>query len=243
MKSKPYAPPPPPLKSADEDRNLCAPQKTPRAAIVLSGCGVFDGSEIHEAVIALLNLQKRGVETEFFAPDTEQADVVNHLDSIAMQPRRNALVESARIARGHIRPLAKYDAGEFDLLLFVGGFGAAKTLCTFAADGADCKVNKHVESAIVATLAKKKALAFMCIAPVLAAKVIGNGIRLTIGNDPSTAKALEAMGAKHVDCPANSFVEDSSKRVYSTPAYMLAKSTPDIDAGVGAMLDAILKNV
>ena len=120
---------------------------------MLSGCGVFDGSEIHEAVIALLNLQKRGVSTEFFAPDTDQFDVVNHLDSIAMQPRRNALVESARIARGKIQPLAKFDAGNFDILLFVGGFGAAKTLCTFASDGADCKVNKHVESAIVAALA------------------------------------------------------------------------------------------
>lgn len=226
-----------------EDCNLCPPPKTPRAAIVLSGCGVFDGSEIHEAVIALLNLQKRGVSTEFFAPDTDQFDVVNHLDSIAMQPRRNALVESARIARGQIQPLAKFDAGNFDILLFVGGFGAAKTLCTFAVDGAECKVNKHVESAIVAALAKKISLAFMCIAPVIAAKVIGGGVKLTIGSDPSTAAAIEAMGAKHIECPADSFVEDCARKVFSTPAYMLAKSTPEIDTGVGAMIDAILKHV
>lgn len=184
---------------------------------MLSGCGVFDGSEIHEAVIALLNLQKRGVSTEFFAPDTDQFDVVNHLDSIAMQPRRNALVESARIARGKIQPLAKFDAGNFDILLFVGGFGAAKTLCTFASDGADCKVNKHVESAIVAALAKKISIAFMCIAPVIAAKVIGGGVKLTIGNDPSTAAAIEAMGAKHIECQANSFVEDKAKKSIQPP--------------------------
>ena len=242
MKANPSAPRQT-LRNAAEDCNLCPPPKTPRAAVVLSGCGVFDGSEIHEAVIALLNLQKRGVSTEFFAPDTDQFDVVNHLDSIAMQPRRNALVESARIARGKIQPLAKFDAGNFDILLFVGGFGAAKTLCTFASDGADCKVNKHVESAIVAALAKKISIAFMCIAPVIAAKVIGGGVKLTIGNDPSTAAAIEAMGAKHIECQANSFVEDKAKKVYSTPAYMLAKSTPEIDAGVGAMIDAILKNV
>ena len=242
MKANPSAPRQT-LRKPAEDCNLCPPPKTPRAAVVLSGCGVFDGSEIHEAVIALLNLQKRGVSTEFFAPDTDQFDVVNHLDSIAMQPRRNALVESARIARGKIQPLAKFDAGNFDILLFVGGFGAAKTLCTFASDGADCKVNKHVESAIVAALAKKISIAFMCIARVIAAKVIGGGVKLTIGNDPSTAAAIEAMGAKHIECQANSFVEDKAKKVYSTPAYMLAKSTPEIDAGVGAMIDAILKNV
>ena len=242
MKANPSAPRQT-LRKPAEDCNLCPPPKTPRAAVVLSGCGVFDGSEIHEAVIALLNLQKRGVSTEFFAPDTDQFDVVNHLDPIAMQPRRNALVESARIARGKIQPLAKFDAGNFDILLFVGGFGAAKTLCTFASDGADCKVNKHVESAIVAALAKKISIAFMCIAPVIAAKVIGGGVKLTIGNDPSTAAAIEAMGAKHIECQANSFVEDKAKKVYSTPAYMLAKSTPEIDAGVGAMIDAILKNV
>ena len=212
-----------------------------KAAVVLAGCGVFDGSEIHEAVITLLNLQRRGVEVSFFAPDVAQADVVDHSKGEAEQSSRNVLAESARIARGNIAPLSEFDAKEFDLLVFPGGFGAAKNICSFAFDGANCKVNSDAQNAIEAMLAERKPIGFVCIAPVIAAKVIADGVKITIGNDVSTAEAIRAMGAEHIDCSSTDFVKDEAKNVFSTPAYMLAQSTAELDAGIGKMIEAMLK--
>ncbi len=210
-----------------------------KAAVVLSGCGVFDGSEIHEAVVALLNLQRRGAEVAFFAPDIA-FDAVNHADGTPDETR-SVLAESARIARGKIAALSMLEAGAFDFLVFVGGFGAAKNLCTFAADGAACTVNGDVERAVKSFLSLGKKIAFMCIAPVIAARVISDGVKLTIGSDAQTSAAIRAMGAEHIDCPADGFVEDEKFGVYSTPAYMLAKSAVEIDAGVGRMFDKMFE--
>ncbi len=212
------------------------------AAIILSGCGVYDGSEIHEAVITLLNLQRRNVRVRFFAPDIAQNGTVNHLDGTPQQAR-NVLAESARIARGDIAPLSEFSADDFDMLLFPGGFGAAKNLSDFAAKGADMSVLPQVDSAVKSMLAAGKPLGFVCIAPVIAAKSVGGGVKLTIGNDAQTAAAVEKLGAKHVECPADGFVADKEKNVFSTPAYMLANNTVAIDAGVGAMVGAMLESV
>ena len=212
------------------------------AAIILSGCGVYDGSEIHEAVITLLNLQRRNVRVRFFAPDIAQNGTVNHLDGTPQQAR-NVLAESARIARGDIAPLSEFSADDFDMLLFPGGFGAAKNLSDFAAKGADMSVLPQVDSAVKSMLAAGKPLGFVCIAPVIAAKSVGGGVKLTIGNDAQTAAAVEKLGAKHVECPADGFVADKEKNVFSTPAYMLANNTVAIDAGVGAMIGAMLESV
>lgn len=210
-----------------------------RVAVVLSGCGVYDGSEIHEAVITLLNLQRLGAEVSFFAPDIKQAGAVNHLDGSEEPAPRGVLAESARIARGDIAALSSFTATEFDALVFPGGFGAAKNLCTFAADGVECSVNADVERAINSMLELKKPMAFLCIAPVIAAKVVASKANLTIGSDPATAAAIEAMGAVHVNCRADSFVADRDFKIYSTPAYMLAKNTVEIDAGAGKMFAAM----
>ncbi len=210
--------------------------KTFKAAIVLSGCGVFDGSEIHEAVITILNLQKLGATVSFFAPNIPQLHALNHIGGEAEESTRNVLAESARIARGNIAPLSEFNAEDVDALLFVGGFGAAKNLSNFALAGTNMEVVGDVEKSIKSMLNLKKPVGFICIAPVIAAKVISNGVNITIGNDPQTASAIEAMGAKHIDCPADSFVKDANYNVYSTPAYMLAQDTTEIDKGVGAML-------
>ena len=210
-------------------------------AVVLAGCGVFDGSEIHEAVITILNLHKLGANITFFAPNVEQADVVNHLEGKPDSNARNVLVESARIARGSVLDLAGFSADDFDAIVFPGGFGAAKNLCTFAFDGANCSVNSDVQKAISAMLLQNKPMGFLCIAPVIAAKAIGNDVKLTIGTDSATASAVEAMGAKHIDCSADDFVVDEKLKVYSTPAYMLASNTAEIDLGVSKMLASMLK--
>ena len=210
-------------------------------AVVLAGCGVFDGSEIHEAVITILNLHKIGANITFFAPNVVQADVVNHLEGKPDSNARNVLVESARIARGSVLDLADFSADDFDAIVFPGGFGAAKNLCTFAFDGANCSVNIDVQKAISAMLMQNKPMGFLCIAPVIAAKAIGDGVKLTIGTDSATASTVEAMGAKHIDCSADDFVVDEKFKVYSTPAYMLASNTAEIDLGVSKMLASMLK--
>ncbi len=212
-----------------------------KVAVVLAGCGVYDGSEIHEAVITILNLHKCGAQISFFAPDMIQADVVNHFEGKPDNNQRNVLVESARIARGAVAPLSQFNADDYDAVVFPGGFGAAKNLCTFAFDGANCKVNVQVQTLIDSMLKLKKPMGFLCIAPVIAAKAISNGVKITIGSDVDTAKAVEAMGAVHVNCSAEDFIVDENYNVFSTPAYMLASNTAQIDAGVSKMISAMLQ--
>ena len=223
-------------------------QKKPKAAMVLSGCGVFDGTEIHEAVITLLCLLKGGAEVSFFAPDIRQSDCINHLDGSDSEGPRNVLSESARIARGKIEPLSRFDAGKFDMLLFPGGFGAAKNLCTFAYDGADCTIEPSVEKAISDMMGKGGKIAFMCISPVIGAKAIGDGVMLTIGNDKQTAAGTGAatiFGTTGgvAEAVARRVVEDKSKNVYSTPAYMLAKDAAEVEKGVSAMISRMFETL
>ncbi len=217
--------------------------KTFNAAVVLSGCGVYDGSEIHEAVITLLNLQKLGARVSFFAPDIPQLHALNHINGEAEESTRSVLVESARIARGNITPLSEFNADNFDTLLFPGGFGAAKNLSNFALSGTNMEVDGDVENAIQSMLKARKPICFICIAPVIAAKVISNCVNITIGNDPQTAEVINALGAKHIDCAANSFVKDEKFNIYSTPAYMLAQNTVELDAGISAMLKEMVTSL
>ena len=218
-------------------------KKSKKAAIILSGCGVLDGSEITEAVAAVFGVCEAGAEPVFFAPNIPQADVVNHLSGRAENSRRNVLAEAARIARGNISDLKDFDARSVDAAIFVGGFGAAKNLSDFAAKGAGCKLNKDAEKAVLEMHSLKKPIGFVCIAPAsVAAPALGKfGVKLTIGSDPQTAAQIEKTGAVHVNCAADGFVCDESANVYSTPAYMLAQSPLDVRDGVAKMARAMLK--
>ena len=70
-----------------------------KIAVVLSGSGVYDGSEIHEAVLSLLAIEKHGAQWHCFAPNINQHHVINHITGAEMDTTRNVLIESARIAR------------------------------------------------------------------------------------------------------------------------------------------------
>lgn len=212
-----------------------------RVAIVLSGCGVFDGAEIHESVLTMLFLAKSGVLFQCFAPDMAQLHVVNHLSGeVAEGESRNVLVESARIARGDIQPLTSLDANEFDALVLPGGFGAAKNLCDFALKGADAKVHSDVLTVCQAFASAKKPAAYACIAPALLAEVYGTGVKLTIGKDEDTALVLGRMGADHVACEVNQVVVDEANKVVTTPAYMLAANIAEASDSIEAMVAALL---
>ncbi|MGE5545898.1 MAG: isoprenoid biosynthesis glyoxalase ElbB [Solirubrobacterales bacterium] len=211
----------------------------PAFAVVLSGCGVYDGSEIHEAVLTLLAIDRQGGAYQCFAPDIAQSDVVNHATHAPMDESRNVLVESARIARGRIKPLSAFDAAQFDVLIFPGGFGAAKNLSTFAADGAECRVNADVERAVRDMAAAGKPIGALCIAPTLVARILGD-VELTIGSDAGTAAAIEQMGGKHVEAGHGQVVIDRARRVVTSPCYMLDSSIAQVADGADAAVRALM---
>ena len=209
-----------------------------KVAFVLSGCGVKDGSEIHEAVAALIALDRAGYEVIFTAPDIQQAATVDHSTESAEVVSRNALKEGARIARGNIRPLSELKPSDYDAVMFPGGFGAALTLCSFASDGPDCSVNPEVENLINDALQAGKPIAAMCIAPVILARTIP-GAKLTIGNHPETAAAISAMGAVHVNCSVKESVVDVERKLVTTPAYMLASGPAEVFEGALSMVEKL----
>jgi enhancing lycopene biosynthesis protein 2 len=219
----------------------------PKVGVILSGCGVYDGSEIHESVITLLALDRSGAEAVCMAPDMEQMHVINHLtgEPVAGE-KRNVLVESARIARGKISNINDVKADDIDALIIPGGFGVAKNLCDFAVKGPDCTVNPEVARLVKEVIKAKKPLAALCIAPALISKVLGSEKRphrLTIGTDADTARALETMGSEHVSCPVTEFVVDKENKLVSTPAYMLAGRISETAEGIEKAVKALLEMI
>lgn len=211
-------------------------------AVVLSGSGVFDGSEIHEATLSLLAIVQAGGEYIIFAPDIPQHHVINHITGEEMNETRNVLIESARIARGKIKPLSLFKASDFDALIFPGGFGAAKNLSTLAFDGPNCSINAEVESTIKSMFIAGKPIGALCISPAVIARVI-KGAKVSIGKDKATVETIQAMGGMHVNTDHGEVVEDKANRIFTTPCYMLDATILDIYNGarnvVKAMMDSM----
>lgn len=211
-----------------------------KIGVILSGCGVYDGSEIHEAVLTLLAISRSGAQAVCFAPDKQQVDVINHLTGEAMTETRNVLIEAARITRGEIRPLAQADAAELDALIVPGGFGAAKNLSNFASLGRECTVDRELKALAQAMHQAGKPLGFMCIAPTMLPKIFDFPLRLTIGTDIDTAEVLEEMGAEHVPCPVDDIVVDEDNKIVTTPAYMLAQNIAEAASGIDKLVSRVL---
>jgi enhancing lycopene biosynthesis protein 2 len=209
-------------------------------AVVLSGCGVFDGAEIHEATLSLLAIARMGCKYEVFAPDIDQHHVINHLNGEEMDETRNVLVESARIARGSVHDLKTFNPAEFDGLLFPGGFGAAKNLSSWAFEGADGTVLPEVEDAITGMVQLNKPVGALCISPVILAKVLGK-VTLTIGDDEGTAEAVESLGAAHVHTTHGEVVIDEEHKVVTTPCYMLDATIDQIADGADNVVDKMIE--
>jgi enhancing lycopene biosynthesis protein 2 len=212
-----------------------------KVAVVLAGCGVYDGAEINEAVLTLLSLEQQGASYQCFAPDIEQLHVINHLTG-EPEPgeRRNVLVEAARIARGNIKELAEADVADFDALLVPGGFGAAKNLCNFAVAGAAMEVLPQFLQLAQAFHKAGKPIGLVCIAPVMAAAICGAGTQCTIGSDAETAAAIETMGAEHLACPVSEARVDTANKLVTTPAYMLAGSVLEAYSGISECVKEVL---
>ena len=190
-----------------------------KIGVVLSGCGVYDGAEIHESVITMLALDRAGVEKVMMAPDIDQLHVINHLTGKEMEEEgRNVLVESARIARGDIKSVSEVTANDIDALIFPGGFGVAKNLSDYAMSGANSTVNAEVAKLTKAVHEAGKPIGVMCIAPTMMAKILGSeklSADLTIGSDDQTASDIKNMGSNHITCPVEDTVVDKEKKIVS----------------------------
>ncbi|MDD2335619.1 MAG: isoprenoid biosynthesis glyoxalase ElbB [Geobacteraceae bacterium] len=212
-----------------------------KIGVVLSGCGVRDGSEIHEAVLTLLAIDRNGAEAVCMAPDMEFPEV-NHLTMEETGAKRNVLVESARIARGSIKNIKDVTAAELDAVIFPGGFGAAKNLCDFAVNGADATIQPDVARLIREMAQARKPIGAICIAPALIAATLGKEYAptVTIGCDADTAAAITKTGSCHQKCPVTDFVVDLQHKIVSTPAYMLATCISETAQGIEKTVKAVL---
>lgn len=209
-------------------------------AVVLAGCGVYDGAEIHEAVMTLLAIARNGGTYQIFAPNVMQHHVVNHLTGEEMNESRNVLIEAARIARGKIKALIDYRAADFDALIFPGGFGVAKNLCSYAFDGTDMKIDRVVERSIRETHEAGKPIGALCISPVLITKVLGT-VEVTIGNDQKTSDDIVRMGGRHTNKGNGEVVIDKKNRIVTSPCYMLNASVADIADGAEITVRSLIK--
>lgn len=217
---------------------------------VLSGCGVYDGTELHEASAILVHLSRGGAKVQIFAPDVPQMHVVDHSKGQPSEGEtRNVLAESARIARGKIADLARLSAADHDAVIFPGGFGAAKNLSTFAVDGKDCKVDRDVERVLREFHGAGKPIGLCCIAPVLAAKVL-RGVEVTVGHEQEeggkwphagTAEVIKALGAKHRVAEVTEAHVDRRNKVVTTPAFMCDTELHLVHDGLGAMVREVLE--
>ncbi len=193
---------------------------TKKVAIVLSGSGVFDGAEIHEATMTMYAVMKLGGEYQIFAPDIEQHHVINHITGEEMPEKRNVLIESARIARGNIKALSELNMADYDALMFPGGFGVAKNLSDLAFKGADCSVHADVERVILEAVSNSKPIGALCISPAVVARVL-EGVEVTVGQDEGTISAIKGMGSRHKKTQHGEVVVDEAFKVATTPCYML----------------------
>jgi enhancing lycopene biosynthesis protein 2 len=213
-----------------------------RIAVIFSGCGVFDGSEIYESVLTLLRIEQQGGKYQCMAPNIEQLHVINHINGdVAEDESRNVLVEAARLARGEIIDLATANPADYDALIIPGGFGAAKNLSDFAINGADASVNSDLTSFTQAIHTAGKPVGLICIAPTMTPLIFGQGATCTIGTDTDIADAIETMGGKHQSCPVNEIVIDQARNIITTPAYMLAGSMSEAASGINKLVDEVLQ--
>ena len=217
-----------------------------KIGVLLSGCGVNDGAEIHESVITMLALDRAGVEAVMMAPNIDQMHVVNHYTGQEMDEFRNVLVESSRIARGNIKDMAEVTGNDIDALIIPGGFGVVKNLCDYAMAGSECSINPDVFRLVSEVHLLQKPIGAICIAPAMMAKILGEqdeSAEMTIGSDESTANDIKTMGSTHVTCSVTEMVVDKEKKIITTPAYMEAQSIKEAAEGIEKLVVEILSMV
>lgn len=212
-----------------------------KVGVIISGCGVFDGAEIHETVATLVALEKYELEAVCLAPNVDQLHVVNHLtQEVAEGEQRNVLVEAARIARGSISELTPDVAANLDAIVLPGGFGAAKNLSTYAVKGTEMEVLSVVEETLTQIKAAGKPIAALCIAPIILAKVFGDeNPALTLGSEGPDAENMTALGGNHQVTTHEEVVVDLKNKIVTGPCYMLDASIGNVMRGADAVIQKL----
>lgn len=224
--------------------------KTPKAAVLLAGCGHMDGAEIREAVFTLLSLDQHGAAFQCVAPDALQAHVVNHVTGQVVEgAARNILEEASRIARaGQCLDVAKADPGDFDALLIPGGYGVAKNHCGFAFNGTEAAVRPEVARFIQAFFEAGKPVGAICISPALVALCLAKeekSASLTLGNGEQIQAAMEKLGHRFQPVPsAREIVVDEDLKLVTTAAYMFDDARlSDVWTGIDRCVAEVLRRI
>ena len=214
-------------------------QKVLTFAVILSGCGNKDGSEIHESVLTLLSIDRCGHTYQCFAPDVPQERVLNFLTNAEMKEKRSVLLESARIARSQIKPLSDFHQKDFDILVMPGGSGVAYNLCTFAVDGDRMTVLAPLEAAIRSMHAAGKPIGALCISPVIIAHVLKK-VTVTFGKDEKINTIFQRSGTKATNTDARSIVIDYENKIVTTPCYMLDARISEVSEGIDKLIQQLI---
>lgn len=226
----------------------------PKIAVLLSGCGVYDGAEIHESVLTLLAIDQAGAEYQCVAPDMDQHHVINHITGDEMKEKRNVLVESARIARGNIKSAKDVAAKDFDGLAMPGGFGAAKNLTNWAFSGPDGEIHPEVKRIINEFVFANKPVVAVCMSPAVVAKALaGTNIhpKLTVGTTKekspydvaAVSAGMEKAGAVAEMVNVEDIVVDEKNKIITSPCYMMEASISQIYSGIKKAIDKMIQMV
>lgn len=219
-----------------------------KIGVILSGCGVYDGAEIHESVLTLLAIRENNAEAVCYAPDIEQHHVLNHLNGEEMSEKRNVLVESARIARGAVKSLAEFNYEELDALVLPGGFGAAKNLTKWAFSGPDGEINAQVKQAIVEMALHGKPVCGLCMGPTVIAKALEGThmhAQLTVGSTEEASPydiaaisaGMEKAGAQAVMKTISEISVDEANKIVTAPCYMMEADILEVRNNIKSAID------
>lgn len=223
-----------------------------KIGVLLSGNGVYDGSEIHESVFTLLAIDENKGEAVCMAPNVEQHHVVNHITGDEMPEKRNVLVEAARIARGAISDLTNMKAEQLDALVIPGGFGAAKNLTKWAFSGPDGEIHADVKRIINEFVTAKKPVVGLCMGPTVIAKALeGAGLheRLTVGTTSEASPydiaaisaGMEKTGAVAEAKTIQEIAVDAKNRIITAPCYMMEASISDVRENIKMAIDQLFE--
>ena len=222
-----------------------------KIGVLLSGCGVYDGAEIQEAVFTLLAIEELGATYQGISINKEQHHVINHLTGETMNESRNMLVEAARIVRGNITDLDNTTIDELDILVIPGGFGSAKNFSNWAFEGANGEVLPEISELISKFISQKKPIVALCVSPVIIALALKNRPQkaiLTLGStkvpSPYTIQdfhnGITSIGAEAIEKTINEINIDANYKIISAPCYMLDCTLPELKNNIFKAIEAAI---
>ena len=219
--------------------------------VLLHGCGVYDGTEIHEAVLTLLAIKEAGHDYMCLAPDMAQHHVIDHTRGEEMSEKRNVLIESARIARGEIEALRVDHANQIDALVMPGGFGTAKNFTKWAFSGPDGEIDPIVSDFLCAVVKAGKPVAALCMSPTTLAKALqGTDVEatLTVGstaeNSPyeigAISEGITSTGMKAEMKTVREISVDHKNKIVCAPCYMMDADIIEVRNNIKMAVDEII---